>query len=101
MFVVTEPLILPADVLVRPVSELPESIRQLFNYEEGDYAITRPRTRQPSSIVDARAADFLGQFHQPTTLVQAVIRFSQAHNLDPQEILTEVFPLVQKFVQAH
>ena len=53
---ITDPLVLPADVILVPVKDLPESVRQQVEAEEDDYALTRPRSRTPSRIVDHHAA---------------------------------------------
>ena len=45
---ITDPLVLPPDVLLVPVGDLPEEVRRQLTFEEGDYAVTRPRSRTPS-----------------------------------------------------
>jgi predicted Ser/Thr protein kinase len=97
---ITDPLVLPEDVLLLPVAELPEETRRQLTWEEGDYAVTRPRSRTPSRIVDAGAADLLRTFREPVTIVEAVIRFSRERSLDPETTLEEAYPLLERLLTA-
>lgn len=97
---ITDPLVLPPDVLLVPVAELAEDVRRQLTWEEGDYAVTRPRSRTPSRIVDAGAADLLGQFREPVTIVEAVIRFSRERELDPETTLEEAYPLLERLLAS-
>jgi serine/threonine-protein kinase len=94
-------MILPPDMLLVPVKELPESVRQQVQAEEGDYAITRPQSRTPSRIVDADSAELLQQFRKPTTIVQAVIRYSRKKNADPEQTLEAAYPMLERMARAH
>lgn len=98
---ITDPLVLPADLVVIPVADLPEAIRRQAEAEEGDYALTRPRSRTPSRIIDAQAAELLKHFRKPATIVQAVIRYSQEKKTDPERTLEEAFPLLERLAAAH
>lgn len=93
---ITDPLILPPDVLLVPVMDLPADVRARLDYDEGDFAVTRPRARTPSRIVDAGAAELLAEFRSPRTIVDAVIRFSRARSLDPERTLEEAYPLLER-----
>lgn len=95
---ITDPLVLPEDVLLLPVADLPEETRRQLSWEEGDYAVTRPRSRTPSRIVDAGAADLLQIFREPVTIVEAVIRFSRERSLDPEATLEEAYPLLERLL---
>ena len=97
---ITDPMVLPADILVVPVTDLPEAVRQQAQAEDGDYALTRPRSRTPSRIIDAHAAELLKQFRKPVTIVQAVIRYSREKKTDPERTLEEAFPLREGLAQA-
>lgn len=97
---ITDPLVLPEDVLLVPVADLPEETRRQLTWEEGDYAVTRPRSRTPSRIVDAGAADLLRLFREPVTIVEAVIRFSRERSLDPETTLEEAYPLLERLLTA-
>ena len=68
---ITEPMVLPPDVELVPVDELSEEIRAQFDHHPGDHALTRPRSRAPSTIVDSNTARLLGTFRTPTRIVDA------------------------------
>jgi len=98
---ITDPLVLPADILLVPVKDLSETVRRQVVAEEGDYALTRPHSRTPSRIVDAHAAELLKEFRKPVTIVQAVIRYSREKKTDPQRALEEAFPMLERLAHAH
>ena len=93
------PLVLPADVLLVPVAELGASARRQLPCQDGDVAVTRPRLRTPSRLVDAGAADLLRQFAAPSTVVEAVIRHSRERGADPEATLAAAYPLLARLVR--
>jgi len=93
------PLVLPADVLLVPVADLSQAARLQLNCQDGDVAITRPRLRTPSRLVDAGAAELLRQFASPSTVVEAVIRHSRARGADPEATLEGAYPLLARMVR--
>lgn len=97
---ITDPLVLPPDVLLVPVAELPESVRRQLTWDEGDFAVTRPRSRTSSRIVDAGAAELISLFRSPVTIVEAVIAFSRARSLDPETTLEEAYPLLERLLAS-
>ena len=92
----TEPMVLPVDLLLTPVKDLPEHVRRQVEADDGDFALTRPNSRTPSRIIDASAADLLKEFRSPVTIVEAVIRYSRGRQLDPERILEEAFPMLER-----
>jgi hypothetical protein len=97
---IVEPLVLPADVLLVPVAELPAATRRQLTWQEGDYAVTRPRSRTPSRIVDAPGAALLRQFEQPRTVAAAVISYSRERGENPEATLLDAYPLLDGLVRA-
>jgi serine/threonine-protein kinase len=95
----TGPLVLPADVLLVPVAELSASARRQLPCDDGDVAVTRPRLRTPSRLVDAGAARLLRQFTAPSTVVEAVIRHSRDSGADPEATLEAAYPLLARLVR--
>lgn len=93
---ITAPLLLPTDVVLTPVAELPERLRERLDHVDGDYAIARRRSRAPTRIVDSRAAKLLEEFRTATTIVQAVINFGRATGEDPGEVLDASFPMLMR-----
>ena len=97
---ITDPLTLPADIILTPVKELPTNTREQLQCEDGDYAITRPRSRTPSKILDSASAELLKEFQTPQTIVQAVVRYSQSQHVDAEKVLEEALPLLERLMQA-
>jgi serine/threonine protein kinase len=94
----TDPLVLSPGVILVPVSRLSPALRRRLVSGDGDFAITRLRSRHPSSIVDASAADLLRFFSTPSTIAAAVIRYSREHGADPEKTLADAYPLLSSLV---
>jgi eukaryotic-like serine/threonine-protein kinase len=95
---VTDPLLLLPDAVLVPVADLPEEVRGRFEHEEGDFALTHPRLRAPSRILDAPSAELLEQFRTPRTIIEAVIRYSRAREADPETTLEAAYPLLERLL---
>lgn len=93
-------LVLPDDVLLAPVAQLPEPLRERFADSSEDYALTRPRARATTKLLDTDAARLLERFRQPQTIVAAVIAHSRANGEDPEALLEAAFPLLREVVSA-
>ena len=92
MTIITNPMLLPPDVVLVPVAELPEHTRKQLTYDEGDVAITRPGSRAPSRIVDAAAAALLDEFRTAKTIIEAIVSYSRSSETDPEQALEQAFP---------
>ncbi|NOK71592.1 MAG: hypothetical protein GFH25_541324n35 [Chloroflexi bacterium AL-N10] len=92
--------ILPEDVIIVPVTDLPETVLEQFAYESGDYAVTRPNSRTSTIIVNKDTASLLHYFRQPSTIGQAIVKYSRANALDPSTVLTTAYPIVARFIQS-
>src|SRR5947208_15043136 len=97
---ITDPLLLPVDIVLVPVAKLPAHIREQLECEDDDYVITRPHSRTPSRIIDLQTAELLKQFYAPKTIVQAVIDYCRAKKLDPEQTLDSAFPMLQSFMTS-
>lgn len=97
---ITDPILLSPDVILVPVTELPEEVRRKLDPGEGDWAITHPKARTPSRLLDAASAALLAELKTPRTIVDAVIRYSQARDLDPESTLVEAYPLLERLLAA-
>lgn len=91
---------LPPDVLLIPVADLASQVRTQIETEEGDYALTRPRSRSPSKIIDSATAELLRQFRSPRTIVEAVLRYAADNELDPEQTLTGSYPALERIIRA-
>ncbi len=97
---ITEPILLPADVVLVPVEELPVETREQLEHNPGDYALTRPQTRTTSSIVDRSTAGLLERFRAPTRIVDAVVDYSRSEGLDAGDTLERAFPMLAGFLNT-
>lgn len=93
----TEPFVLAPDVMIIDLDELPRAVREEIG-GEGGFALTQPRARSASSLIDAAMAGLLNEFKAASTIVQAVIRYSRQHDLDPDETLTGSFPVLSQCI---
>src|SRR3954471_9107870 len=93
-----DPLVLPIDVDIVPVARLPGALRSQIDHGPDDYSVTRPHTRTPSTIVDARTVTLLETFRSPSTIVDAVLAFSDSEGLDPRQTLDDAYPVLKGFV---
>ncbi len=98
---ITDPLVLPGDVVLAPVAELAPAVRRRFSCEDGDFAITRPRLRAASRIVDAQAAALLAEFRRPSTVAEALIRHCRQCGIEPLPALVEAaYPLLASLLDT-
>ena len=90
---ITDPLVLPADVLLTPLAELPDSLRRRLPMLQGGFALGRARVRASSRVVSRDAAELLRRFRTPTRIADAIIAHSGKS--DPRQALTDSFPLLR------
>ncbi len=101
----TGSFVLPQDAELRPALELGEELRQRTGAADGDFALSRPNSRSHSKIVDAGAAELIRHFEKPSTIAQAVARFSRtqsngAEQIDAEQLLEEALPLLRSLIRA-
>ena len=87
-------LMLPKDIRVVPVAELPEALRTQVGAAGEGVAIARSNSRVASKIVDEAAWSLLEHFREPKTVVDAVMRYSRAIQAKPSEVFEQAFPLL-------
>lgn len=97
---VSAAFVLPEDVLIFPAADLAPDVRAQAAAGPEDCIVTRPNTRQGSTVIDANGAALLERFRQPCTIVDAVLAFSRERDLDPQTVLGEAFALLQEMAAA-
>ncbi len=88
------------DVLIVPVTDLPEESRTQIDYDDGDFAVSRLQSRNGSKIIGAEAADVLGRFREPRSVVEAVILFGREKNIEPDQVLSDAYPFLQSMIDA-
>lgn len=89
---ITDPIVLRNDVLLLPVSELSQDLREKFSFDEGDFAVSRVHGRAPSLVIDGETASLLQMFRSPRTIVDAVLEHSLLLHKEPQAWLDELIP---------
>jgi serine/threonine-protein kinase len=95
---ITEPFVLPPDVSIVAVSQLPPALREQLPCGPDCFAITRHGSRTASSVVDGPTARLLERFRMPVTIVDAILAFSGAEDLDPRQTLEETFPVLGEMI---
>ena len=93
-------VVLPEDVQIIPLTELPSSVRSQMDGEDGDFALTRPLSRTSSKVIGSNAAALLRQFRAPMTIVDAILAYSKEANARPAEVLDEAYPMIESCLLA-
>ena len=91
-------LVLPDEVLVFPVADLPPPVRAAIGCDPGDYAITRERSRRTTRVVDRAAADLIEEFRRPSSAADAIFRFIQRAELETEEVVDGCVPMLNEFI---
>ena len=91
---IADPMVLPSDVTILPVSQLPDGVRRRLEAADDDFAVSRPNSRIPNKILTASSAQLLIQFREPKRIIEAIIAFSRARESDPAQVLNDAFPLL-------
>lgn len=97
---ITAPFMLRSDVLLVPVADLDEQVRGSIDCEDEDVALTRPRSRTPSTVVEATAARLLEHFREPRTLVEALVLYGRKEGRDPDALLEDAYQLLVRLLQS-
>lgn len=94
----TDRLVLPEEVLVFPVADLPPPVRAAIGCDPGDYAVTRERSRRTTRVVDRAAADLIEEFRKPSSAADAIFRFIQRAGLETEEVVEGCVPMLNEFI---
>ncbi len=94
------PLVLPEDARLLAVADLPPALRQQLGGDAEDVALVRTGTRTASRLVDRDGAALLAEFRAPSTIVEAVVRYSAGRGLDARETLGHAFELLRACVNG-
>ncbi|MBC6998346.1 lipopolysaccharide core heptose(II) kinase RfaY [Cytophaga sp. FL35] len=92
---------LPEDVLLTPVSKLPEQVRKTLNADNReDIAITRTFTRGSTKIVDSELAALLSEFTNGSTIPYAIARYCQKSKDEPKQLLEAALPVLMEMISS-
>ena len=92
-----EVLVLSQRTVIVAVSELPARATEGLDLDErGAFAVTREHDRSSSTLVDERLAALLAEFRSPSTVVQAIIRYSRRAGVDAEAALEEAYPALRR-----
>ncbi|HVE71858.1 MAG TPA: lanthionine synthetase LanC family protein [Thermoanaerobaculia bacterium] len=95
----TEPFVLKRDVLLVPCAELPEETRNRIDFGDGDFTLSRRRSRTFVQVIDGDTAALLALFREPRTIVSAVVENSRSLGRDPRTRLEEMLPHIGSFLE--
>jgi eukaryotic-like serine/threonine-protein kinase len=91
-------MILPSDVAVVPIAELPGAPLPGLECEPDDWAVLRPGSRSPARLVSEDVARLLLLFRQEKTIVEAVLDYASARGDDPADVLEQAWPALAPFM---
>ena len=94
----TDRLVLPSEVLVFPVRALAPPVRAAIGCAPDEFAVTRRRSRRTTRIIDQAGADLLNQFRHPTSIVEAVRRFTDSAGLAPEDVVEACLPMLAEMI---
>ena len=83
--------VLPEDVHITPVADLPEGARSNFTYEENDFVITYSNARNTSKVIDASSASLIKAFRTPRSMPEGVFTYSRINKLNADDVLNEAY----------
>jgi serine/threonine protein kinase len=93
-------LLLPDDIQIVPVADLPAEIRARIDASDDDYTITRSRSRLTTSIVDRQSAELLANFRKPVRIVDAIVAYAGEHGQDPEATLEAAYPVLSRLYRT-
>lgn len=92
--------VLPPDAKLLPVSGLSPRLQAKIGYVEGDqFVVTRPGFRITTRLLPRPLAELIKEFHTPSLLNDAILRFSQTHGQDPMAMLDMAFDALATLVE--
>lgn len=93
--------LLPPDAKFLPVAELSPRLRaRIGPVGDGRSVITRPGLRVTARLVPAPFADLISEFHVPSLLTDAILRFATSHEQDPFVMLDLAFDSLATLIES-
>lgn len=94
-----ELLVLADAVVIFPISEIDPVKRASIDVSEGDYGLTKNDSRRTTRLIDRSAAEMLEEFRKPTSVPDAIVRFSRTHDADPNAVLADSFEFLTGMIR--
>lgn len=91
--------VLPKDVVITSITELPTNIQKQLETNQGEYIISRRGSRTPSKTIDSATVDLIKEFITPKKIVDAVVKISKNQTIDAYQLLQETIPIVDNFLK--
>lgn len=90
--------VVPADVVIFPVEELPAVVRRQITDDQARYALSIRGSRRTTKVLDRETAQLLDQFKEPSSLIDGVLRMSETLGMDPRDVLESAYPVIVRFI---
>jgi serine/threonine-protein kinase len=97
---ITDTLVLPEDVLLTPIAELPATLRHRLALVNDGVALGRARVRASSKVLAPTAASLLQHFRTPSRIADVIVAWSASNGVDPERLLADSFPLLRDCYDA-
>jgi serine/threonine-protein kinase len=91
-------LILNEDADIHSINSLNTEIVNRLSGSNEDYIISKKNSRVHSKRISKETRLFLEEFTHPSSLINAVVKYSGKYGIDPESLLTEVYPLIKSFI---
>ena len=89
------------DVLIFPVRDLADNVRERIQAGEEDFVVSNPRTQTTSTIISPDAAALI-RLLRGCSVRQAAARYAQDKGLDSDQVLASAGPVIRKlWVRGH
>jgi serine/threonine-protein kinase len=95
----TDPLVLSEGIILFPVAELDPAMRASIGAVEGDYCLTKPNSRRTTRVIEGAGAQLLEEFRNPSSVPDAITRFSRKSGLAPGKVLELSFEFLSNMVR--
>jgi serine/threonine protein kinase len=95
----TDELVLPEEVIVFPVADINPALRASIGAGDCSYGLTKRNSRRTTRLIDKTAADLLEQFRTPSSVPDAIARFSRKSELPPERVLHDSFEFLSVMVR--
>lgn len=86
-------------VEARPVRELPEALRRELEGHAESVALSAPRTRQTTTLLDPATAELIAEFRRPSSIDAAVRRFARRRGDDPVDVLQQAWSVLESLLR--